>query len=108
MKRKAAASAGDEPASKTAKEDVKADEKATEETEPKVLPKPSTPEELAHWNQMFFDLMVRLQCSIMCLLSQVVVDSFSWSIANHFFVCSAALQNQQWECQRQVNRQEEL
>jgi hypothetical protein len=26
---------------------------------PKVLPKPSTSEELAHWNQMFFDLMVR-------------------------------------------------
>ena len=26
---------------------------------PKVLPKPSSPEELAHWNQMFFDLMVR-------------------------------------------------
>jgi hypothetical protein len=27
---------------------------------PKVLPKPSSPEELAHWNQMFFDLMVRV------------------------------------------------
>lgn len=26
---------------------------------PKVLPKPSTSEELEHWNQMFFDLMVR-------------------------------------------------
>lgn len=25
---------------------------------PKVLPKPSTSEELAHWNQMFFDLML--------------------------------------------------
>jgi len=25
---------------------------------PKVLPKPSSPEELAHWNQMFFDLML--------------------------------------------------
>lgn len=26
---------------------------------PKIPPKPSSPEELAHWNQMFFELMVR-------------------------------------------------
>lgn len=73
MKRKATESSGDEPASKTAKDAVKeeaAEEKTAEEpTEPKVLPKPSTSEELAHWNQMFFDLMVCLQRSTMFLLS---------------------------------------
>jgi len=33
---------------------------------PKVLPKPISPEELAHWNQMFFDLMVRISTVSYC------------------------------------------
>lgn len=33
---------------------------------PKVLSKPSSPEELAHWNQMFFDLMVRVFTTLFC------------------------------------------
>lgn len=38
---------------------------------PKVPSKPTTPEELAHWNQMFFDLMVRPS-----------IVRFSWPLLN--------------------------
>ena len=115
MAKRKEAPASEEPPAKAAKEEKAEEptetpaEEKTEEApaEPKVLPKPSSPEELAHWNQMFFDLMVCLPSIPLCLYCLLVVIHSDIHCLQIIlcFVCSTALQNRNRERKRQVNRQ---